>query len=62
MRKVESVDVAETAITLADRGKISADIIVAADGLHVGDDTDIQLEFGRLMDCSLVRCQVLCTG
>ena len=44
--KVESVDVAGTAIVLADGEKISADTIIAADGLHVGDDTKIRLEFG----------------
>ena len=44
--KVESVDVAETAIVLADGEKISADIIVAADGLHVGDNTNVRPNFG----------------
>ena len=44
--KVESVDVAQTAIVLADGEKISADIIIAADGLHVGDDTNIRLGSG----------------
>ena len=42
--KVESVDVAGTAIVLADGEKISADTIIAADGLHVGADTKIRLE------------------
>ena len=34
--KVESVDTAETAILLTDGEKIPADMIIAADGLHVG--------------------------
>lgn len=33
--KVESVDVAKTEISLADGATISADLIIAADGLHV---------------------------
>ena len=37
--KVESVDVAKTAIILASGETISADLIIAADGLHVGYDT-----------------------
>ena len=44
--KVESVDVTETAIMLADGEKISADMIIAADGLHVGDKTNIRLRSG----------------
>ena len=44
--KVESVDVAETAIVLADGEKISADMIIAADGLHVGDSGNIRPELG----------------
>ena len=44
--KVESVDVAETAIVVADGERISADIIIAADGLHVGDNTNIRPRFG----------------
>ena len=44
--KVESVDVAETAIVLADGEKISADIIIAADGLHVRDKTKIRPKSG----------------
>ena len=43
--KVESVDVAETAIVLADEEKISADIIIAGDGLHVCDHIKIRREF-----------------
>ena len=35
--KVESADVANTAILLADGATISADLIIAADGLHVSD-------------------------
>ena len=34
--KVESVNVAKTQILLADEAAISADLIIAADGLHVG--------------------------
>ena len=34
--KVESVDVAKTQISLADGATISADLLIAADGLHVG--------------------------
>lgn len=34
--KVDSVDTAGTAILLANGETISADIIIAADGLHVG--------------------------
>ena len=33
--KVQSVDVAKTEISLADGATISADLIIAADGLHV---------------------------
>ena len=33
--KVQSVDVAKTEISLADGAAISADLIIAADGLHV---------------------------
>lgn len=44
--KVESVDVAQTAIVLAAGEKISTDIIIAADGLHVGGNTNIWPEFG----------------
>ena len=43
--KVEAVDVAETAIVLADEEKISVDVIVAADGLHVCDHRIIRREF-----------------
>ena len=35
--KVESADIAETAIMLADGERVSADLIIAADGLHVSD-------------------------
>ena len=35
--KVESADIAETAILLADGERVSADLIIAADGLHVSD-------------------------
>ena len=44
--KVESVDVAGTAIVLADGEKISADIIIAADGLHVRENTKIRPDLG----------------
>ena len=35
--KVESADIANTAILLANGTKVSADLIIAADGLHVSD-------------------------
>lgn len=35
--KVESADVANTTILLADGETVSADLIIAADGLHVSD-------------------------
>ena len=35
--KVEAVDVAKTQISLADGDTIAADLIIAADGLHVGE-------------------------
>ena len=43
--KVESVNAAATAVMLAGGEKISADTIIAADGLHVGDDTNVQPVF-----------------
>lgn len=35
--KVESANTENTTILLADEAKDSADLIIAADGLHVGD-------------------------
>lgn len=35
--KVESADIVNTAILLANGTSVSADLIIAADGLHVGD-------------------------
>lgn len=35
--KVESADIANTALLLANGTKVFADLIIAADGLHVGD-------------------------
>lgn len=34
---VESVDVGGTAVLLADGQRISAEVVIGADGLHVGD-------------------------
>ena len=39
--KVESADTANTAVLLANGTKVSADLIIAADGLHVGDISPI---------------------
>ena len=49
--KVESVDVAKTKISLADGATISADLIVAADGLHIGEFYP-----KTLCDSSLIVC------
>ena len=37
--RVQSVDIAKTTIILASGEMISADLIIAADGLHVGHDS-----------------------
>ena len=62
--KVDSVDTAETAILLANGDRISADIIIAADGLHVGDTsfkTKIyhRMTNGSIAPQSVVRSHVL---
>lgn len=60
--KVNSVDTAGTAIVLADGETISADIIIAADGLHVsGQPFQSSLLYNQCIDCSSVRCQIPCS-
>ena len=57
--KIESVDVAGTAVLLADGEKISVDLIIGADGLHVGDTLVKNLPlYHCLVECSSVRCQI----
>lgn len=58
--KVESADVANTTILLANGSKISADLIIAADGLHVGD---ISPTINDLVnrEISLVCHQTICS-
>ena len=60
--KVESVDVAETAILLANGERVLADLIIAADGLHVCN-TSLQalplMTDGSIASQSVVRSHVL---
>ena len=61
--KVQSVNVAKTELSLADGETISADLIIAADGLHVSEiywRTTCGSSVIGYLTIILVCCQTLC--